>query len=145
MRNWIKIVFILILFGCLAIIRFFESELFFDPFIEFYKGNYQSAKPPEIDVFLIMLNTLFRFLLNSIISLLILWVGFRKKEVIRFSGLLYVIFGLILFGIFLYLLLNLNKADYFLLFYVRRFLIHPVLILLLIPAFYYQQYLKKAD
>ncbi|WP_121667883.1 exosortase F system-associated membrane protein [Mesonia aquimarina] len=145
MRNWIKILLILLLFGCLALIRFFESELFFDPFIEFYKGNYQTATPPEIDVFLVTLNTLFRFLLNSIISLLILWIAFKKREVIKFSSFLFAIFGAILFIIFLYLLFNLNKVDYFLLFYVRRFLIQPVLILLLIPAFYYQQYLKKAD
>jgi exosortase F-associated protein len=38
-----------------------------------------------------------------------------------------------------YLLFNSNTADYVLLFYVRRFLIQPLLLLILIPAFYFHR------
>ena len=45
-------------------------------------------------------------------------------------------------GLFLYFVLNPKQEDYFLFFNIRRFLIQPLMLLLLLPAFYYHK-LKK--
>jgi len=144
MRNAQKIIGILGLFIVLALVRFFETDLFYDPFIPFYKGNYQLQAPPEFDFWRVFVNIILRFLANSFISLIIIWLAFRNRDFIKLSGFLYGILGVLLLLLFGFFLLNLTQEYYFILFYIRRFLIQPLLVLVLLPAFYYQQYLKKA-
>ncbi|MEJ6791543.1 MAG: exosortase F system-associated protein [Lacinutrix sp.] len=54
-----------------------------------------------------------------------------------FSVLMYVFSYVILIGLFLYFVLNPKQEDYYIFFNIRRFLIQPILLLLLLPAFYY--------
>lgn len=143
MKLFFKIVSIGFFFVLLVCIRFFETELFYDPLIRFYKGNYLTQQPPVFEEWKLIWNTVFRYGLNTFISLLILWVAFRNKKTIKFAGWFYGIVFFILIVIFAYLVFNMNPKNYFTLFYVRRFLIQPLFILLLLPAFYYQESLKK--
>ncbi|MDR6301964.1 exosortase F system-associated membrane protein [Mesonia maritima] len=144
MNKWVKIVLVFCLFFLLVLIRFFEKDLFYDPLLTFYKGNYQYQSPPEMENFKLILNTFFRYLLNSGVSLLVLYVAFQKKAIIKFSLIFYCFIGALLMLFFSYLIFNFGKENYFLMFYVRRFLIQPLFILLLLPAFYYQYYIKKS-
>jgi exosortase F-associated protein len=73
------------------------------------------------------------------ISLFILYVLFNNTKTLFFSVKIYVVsFILLIFLLTLQLQAQLFDG-YLVLFYIRRFLIHPVILLVLVPAFYYQQ------
>lgn len=124
---------------CLFIgIRAFENTLFYDPFLNYFKSEYASLPFPEITTLKLFLNLLFRYSLNSAVSIALLWVIFRDIDILKFSGLLYFVFGIILFVSFFLVLHFLGDESKMMVFYIRRFIIQPIFILLFIPAFYYQ-------
>ncbi|MCB0425638.1 MAG: exosortase F system-associated protein, partial [Mangrovimonas sp.] len=82
------------------------------------------------------------YVMNTLISLGILYLAFMDKSIVKFSVLVYTVAYAILILIFLYFVINPKQEDYYLFFNVRRFLIQPVILLLLLPAFYYNR-LKK--
>lgn len=137
MRKGLKIVLLLALFGLLVLIRVFENSLFYDPFLMFFKNDYLYIDSPRREVFKLTAFTGLRFLMNTLISLGILYVLFRDKGIVRFSAIVYGISFLVLIALYLYFVINPRQEDYYLFFNIRRFLIQPLLLLLLIPAFYY--------
>jgi len=138
MNRLIKISGIVVLFGLLALVRMFEADLFYDPLLSFFKQDYLYGKVPEVTFGKLMLHTALRFWINTLISLAILYVAFRDKDVIKFSLILYALAFIILFSWMAWLVANASpESNYNLLFYVRRFLIQPLFVLLLLPAFYY--------
>jgi exosortase F-associated protein len=78
-------------------------------------------------------------MLNSIISLGILYVVFKDKNIIKFSTFIYVVAFIILMAIYLYFVVNPKQEDYYLFFNVRRFIIQPIILMVLLPAFYYNK------
>jgi len=139
MSKTTKIVFIGLLFLMLIAVRAFVQQYFYDPLIEYFKGNYLYNTFPEINLGYLFLNIFYRFLLNTIISLTIIYVVYSNLKVLRFSVKFYAIaFVLLCFILFLLLKFDHNQG-YILIFYVRRFLIHPIFLLILLPAFYYQK------
>lgn len=137
MSNSIKYILILILLGLLVLIRVFENQLFYDPYLLFFKNDYLYMDFPRREVFKLTFFTSLRYILNSIISIGIIYLFFKDKSIVKFSALVYVIAYIILVLIFLYFVINPRQEDYYLFFNFRRFLIQPVLLLLLLPAFYY--------
>lgn len=136
--NHKKQVFIVgLLVFILVLIRFFEENLFYDPFLAFFKSKFQGKPLPDYESFKLYLNVSLRYIANAIISLGILHVLFNDKKITKLSINLYLILFLILFLLFV-LILNFSN-HHMLLFYVRRFLIQPLFLILLIPAFYYQK------
>ncbi|WP_423818115.1 exosortase F system-associated protein [Salinimicrobium sp. TIG7-5_MAKvit] len=136
MKGVFKIVIILGLVGVLAMIRIYEYRFFYDPFMYFFERAYQSGETVNY-TFEMFSNLFLRFVLNTLVSLLILWVAFRSWGIIKFSALIYAAFLTVLFPVFMYLMENVEPGQYLAAFYVRRFLAHPLLILILLPAFYY--------
>lgn len=134
-----KYILLIVLFGLLALIRFFEEQLFYDPYLSFFKSDYLYMDSPRREVFKLSAFTTLRYVLNTLISLGILYVFFKDKNVVKFSALIYTLAYFILMLLFLYFVLNPNKEDYYLFFNVRRFLIQPIILLLLLPAFYYNK------
>ncbi|MFC4739007.1 exosortase F system-associated protein [Flavobacterium ponti] len=120
-------------------IRFFEHKLFYDPFLQFFKSEYQNKSLPEFDTFKLFLNLFLRFIANTILSITILYLFFLNKMHIKIAAVLYVILFVILISVLFYLLLFSSSPNYLFLFYIRRFLIQPIMLLLLIPAFYFQK------
>lgn len=141
MHKGIRITLILVLFLCLVGIRMYAESLFYDPLIDFFKGDYKTQSLPAFSISKLILGISFRFGLNTLISLGILWFWFQKTSIVKFSLLLYLIVFAVLLLLFIILVMN-AEGNYMVLFYVRRFLIQPILVLLLIPAFYFQ---KKYD
>lgn len=140
MKKPAKILLLLILFGLLVLVRLFEAELFYDPLLSFFKQDYLNQKVPDAEFGKLLLHTTYRYLINTAISLLILWVAFRDRDVIKFSVVLYVLVLVILLPGMAWLIANATpESNYNILFYVRRFLIQPLFILLLLPAFYYHK------
>lgn len=141
-NNYIRYSAILVLLLLLISVRFFEKELFYDPFLLFFKSSdYQNKSMPEFETIKLSLNITFRYFLNSLFSIGIIYLLFRENNLLKFTTLLFVALFFILIGLFL-LLTKGKSPDYLALFYVRRFLIQPLFLILFIPALYYNKVTK---
>lgn len=138
-----KIFISIIIIFCFGLIRAFEKSLFYDPFLVYFESTFKGQPLPDVNLFKLFYNLLFRFALNTILSLVLIYTLFKDKGILNFSAFLYLFFGLILFIMF-FIILGYFPENSWLLFYVRRFIIQPIFVLLFIPAFYYQfQNFKK--
>lgn len=138
----LRVILVVFATAILVGIRAFASELFYDPLIEYFTTQYHHAGAPEYDFLGMLLHLSMRYWLNTLVSLFILWLIFTRKEIVQFSFFIYLIAFTVLAVLFIALLPTLEGEGYRALFYVRRFLIHPLLLLLLIPAFYFQKLSK---
>lgn len=129
-----------VLFALLVLIRFFENELFYDPYLTFFENDYLYIDSPRREVLKVILYTTLRFLLNTLISLSILYVFFKDKSIIKFSIFVYAIAYGVLILLYLYFVVNPRQEDYYIFFNIRRFLIQPIILILLLPAFYYHKF-----
>lgn len=132
-----RYIFVFILILVLIAIRGFEDELFYDPYLTFFENDYLYIDNPRREVAKLLFFTSLRFLLNTLASLGILYFIFQDKIMIKFSVVLYVIAYVVLLIPFLYFVINPKQEDYYLFFNIRRFLIQPIGLILLLPAFYY--------
>jgi len=139
MNNPFKYILILILIVLLVLVRVFENELFYDPYLLFFKSDYLHMDFPRREILKLTLYTSLRFLINTLISLGIIYLVFKDKSVVKFSVLIYGVAYIILLTLFLYFVINPRQEDYYLFFNFRRFLIQPLLLLILLPAFYYNK------
>ena len=133
---------VLCLFG-LLFIRFRESVLFYDPLIDYFHGDYQNTPLPIFAKGKLMVHILFRYLLNMLLSLGLLWAVFRDRGIIKFTVVFYAVVFIVLSIVYYILLHHHTPSEYMGLFYVRRFLIQPLLVFLLLPAFFYYRKVNK--
>lgn len=139
-KRKIQILLIVLLFLMLIAVRVFVQPYFYDPLIEYFKNDYLHTAIPNLNFSKFFLNVFYRYTLNTIISLAIIYLFFNTLKIVFFSVKFYVI-AFVIFSLALFVFLKLD-FDYKLIFYTRRFLIQPLFLFLLLPAFYYQQ-LKK--
>lgn len=140
-RNKKKIGWSLFLILLLILIRAFEETLFYDPFLSYFKDEYAHLPFPQINIVKLFFSLGIRFYLNSMISLFLLYVLFKDTKIVKFTAFLYMVLGSILMISFIFTL-TFFPNEKMTLFYIRRFLIQPIFILLFIPAFYYQKQIK---
>ncbi len=126
----------------LVVIRAYEDSLFYDPFLNYFKTDYYNLPIPEIDNFKLFLGLFFRYFMNTVLSLAIIYVLFKDIDAIKFASFLYSLFFAILIIALFFILLNTGETNKIGLFYIRRFLIQPLFLLLFLPAFYYQKQKK---
>ena len=143
LKNKRRLLWSLFLVLLLVLIRVFEDRLFYDPFLSYFKSEYSHLPLPPINFFKLFFSLGMRFYLNSVISLFLLYVLFKDTQIVKFSALLYMVLGSILMISFVFVLNFFGEDNKMTLFYIRRFLIQPIFILLFIPAFYYQKQTKK--
>ena len=142
MRRLVRIFLIVVLLFLLISIRAFLQPYFYDPLSDYFKGDFLYTSIPELNFGTYFLNIFYRYALNSIISLAIIYLVFNDVKVFYFSAKFYILAFLALSLLF-YILLKFNVTqNYMLIFYIRRFLIQPLFILILLPAFYYQKLLS---
>ncbi|PXY41580.1 exosortase F system-associated protein [Flavobacterium cheongpyeongense] len=137
-QNKLKILIAILIVSCLGSIRALENQLFYDPFSPYFESDFKELPFPYVDNFKLFAGLLFRYALNTVLSLILIYTLFRDIEILKFSAFLYVFFLVLLLGLFFVILEYYPDANW-LLFYVRRFIIQPIFILLFVPAFYYQQ------
>lgn len=135
----IQIPAIIVLIFLLACVRAFEMNLFYDPFILFFKEDYHNLPFPKYDATKLFLSISFRYFLNSAISLGIIYAVFRNFSFIKFSLLLFFFIYILLICLLFGILYFYKDQNTFMIFYLRRFLIQPIFVILFIPAFYYQK------
>ncbi|MCK0108658.1 exosortase F system-associated protein [Flavobacteriaceae bacterium S0825] len=139
MHKWSKYIFVFVLILLLALIRYFEDYLFYDPYLQFFENDYLYIDSPRREALKLTLFTTLRYVLNTVISLGILYVVFKDKSVVKFSVIIYGIAYLFLLAAFLYFVINPKQEEYYLFFNIRRFLIQPLILVVLLPAFYYNK------
>lgn len=139
MKKYLKYIGITALFFLLALVRWFENDLFYDPYLLFFQNDYLYLDSPRQEVLKLVANTTLRFVINTLLSIAILYLFFKDKSVIKFASLVYVFSFVILIALFMFFVLNPKQENYYLFFNIRRFLIQPIILLLLLPAFYYNR------
>lgn len=139
LRNRNKIFWIFVLVALLAIIRLFEQDLFYDPFLVFFKDEFQNASLPDYESLPLFFGMSLRYFLNSVLSVAIIYVVFKDVQLVKVTSVLYLLFFVVLITAFFGVLHFSVKPDSMLLFYVRRFLIQPLFLVIFLPAFYYQK------
>lgn len=146
MKNGLRILLILLLFGVFVLLRWKEGSLFFDPLYIYFKSSVNIHNGmPEINMPKLLASMALRYFINAIISLVIIFIAFGERATVQFAALIYTgAFILLMLG-FWYLLHNYTTENYMLLFYVRRFLIQPLFVLILLPAFYYQKKIENSN
>ena len=138
-----RILIILFLFMLLILVRGFANELFYDPFIVYFIDDYLHKPIPSFSGSKLLFDLFFRYSLNSFISLLIIYVAFQNRSFVIFSIKFYIVAFIVLILTFFIILKGELANGYLFAFYIRRFLIHPLFVLLLLPAFYYKQLTSK--
>lgn len=136
LRISLVLIFVLILLG----IRKFQSQIFYDPFLEYFEGDFQSKPLPQYDSLKLFGSIFLRYILNSAISIGIIFLLFPKRKNIKITLILYSIFGIICLLAYGIMVIFDFPFGYLPVFYVRRFLLQPLLLLILIPSFYYLYY-----
>lgn len=63
----------------LLLIRMFEKELFYDPFLDFFHSDTKNKIIPEFNTFNLFLGLLCRYFMNSIFTVLIVYFFFGAK------------------------------------------------------------------
>lgn len=137
--------FILVFVGILGLIavRFLEDKIFYDPFLEFFKGDYKVAQVPDFVWGKLMLSHFFRFSLNLVFSAIVVHFMFLNKKWTMQAVVLIAVAFVFFFPIYLWCLYSKMEIGYLFTFSVRRFVIQPIILLLIIPIFYYRKKLGK--
>lgn len=139
LNHKIRIALAMLFIVFLALIRAYEDSLFYDPFLNYFKVDYYNLPLPETDAIRLFFGLFFRYFLNTLLSLALIYVFFKDVEAVKFASILYLVFFIILVVAFFLVLSFFGEANKMILFYIRRFLIQPIFLLLFIPAFYYQK------
>ncbi|NVK53092.1 MAG: exosortase F system-associated protein [Flavobacteriaceae bacterium] len=137
MRRQLKYILIIGLVLLLFLIRAYEKKLFYDPLIVYFQNDYLYTTIPEINIWKLVVDLLFRFVLNSLITLAIIYLFFNEIKFVKFTGFFLMTSFIVLIVVFVVLLRAQFEQGYLFPFYIRRFLVHPLFLLILFPALYY--------
>lgn len=139
----LRIIFVILLIFLLTLVRKFETNLFYDPLLSYFQSDFHQLAFPEIQTYKHLLSIGFRYFLNSVISLSIIHVIFQEIKITRFSAIILLLFFFLFALIYFYFIQTEFKQAFTAGFYVRRFLLQPVLLLVLVPAIWYYKKNKK--
>ncbi|MDO5616423.1 MAG: exosortase F system-associated protein, partial [Cruoricaptor ignavus] len=119
----------LVIFGIFGLVgvRFVEDDVFYDPFLDFFQGTKKNF--PDVDFGKLIASHLFRFALNLLFSLIVVHFLFRNKEWTVQALVLMVLVFVITFPIYLYCVYTKFEIGNLFTFYVRRFVIQPLVLL----------------
>ena len=135
-----SIAFVLLL-GLISV-RIFEEKLFYDPLLDYFHNANRTTLPP-LNTLNLFVNVMFRFLLNLLLTVFIVKMIFWKQNYVKFTIIVGIITLAILLPLYAYMVNNGLNFGETIFFYVRRFLIQPMLLIILIPCFYYQEIQHK--
>jgi len=135
----VRIALAMLLVILLVLVRAYEDDLFYDPFLNYFKSDYYNLPLPETNNLQLLFGLFFRYFLNSMLSLGIIYVLFKDFDAVKFASMLYLFFFIIFVIAFFFVLSYFGETNKMTLFYIRRFLIQPLFLLLFLPSFYYQK------
>ena len=139
--NWLGV-----LAGFLGLIgvRMAEDAIFYDPFLKFFRAADDRAVFPDFEWVKLVISYIFRFSLNLLFSLIVVHFIFKNKRwTIQAAVLILMVFAITL-PVYLYCVYTRFEIGYLFSFYMRRFVIQPLILLLIIPLFYYRKKMTGA-
>lgn len=120
-------------------VRVLEGTIFYDPFLGYFHEANKNIEFPTFEWGRLIAGHVFRFILNLFFSCLIIYGVFKNKNwTIQGAVMMIVVFS-ITFPIYLYCIHSKFEIGYLFSFYMRRFVIQPLIILLIVPMFYYRK------
>ncbi|CAM2923131.1 exosortase F system-associated protein [Chryseobacterium flavum] len=126
-------------------VRVFEDRIFYDPFLNYFHEANKNIAFPEFEWRKLVTGHVFRFILNLLFSCLIIQGLFKNKEWTVQGAVLIIIVFIITFPVYAYCINDHFDIGYLFSFYMRRFVIQPLIILLVVPMFYYRKQLEKKN
>lgn len=133
--KYITVLTILILL--LASVRFFQDHVFYDPLDQYFHSDYQSTPIPRLDIAKLLLSNALRYLMNSGLGIAILWMLFKSKSYLNASLWVY-LFAFVILNVLFFITLQFDTdLSKMALFYIRRFMIHPLMLFVLVAGGYY--------
>ena len=120
-------------------VRALEDTLFYDPFLNYFHEANKNIDFPAFEWGKLIGGHLLRFLLNLIFSCLIIYGLFKDKQWTLQGAVMITIVFIISLPIYLYCISDRFEIGYLFSFYMRRFVIQPLIILLVVPMFYYRK------
>lgn len=138
--NW----FLVIVGVCgLVSVRMLEDKIFYDPFLGYFHEADKNIAFPPFEWGKLIGGYLFRFISNLFFSCIIIQFLFKNKEWTVQGALLITIIFAITFPIYIYCIYDRFEIGYLFSFYMRRFVIQPLILLLVVPMFYYRKQMKQ--
>ena len=128
----------------LLLIRRYESAWFYDPFLRYFQYDYLHVAYPDVNLLPLLSNYALRYTLNSLLSVALLRLWFGASSYLPIIQTTYWVLGIVLL-LLLMLLLTVFPENPMLLFYVRRFIIQPIPLLLCAGALFYFQWQSTAE
>ncbi len=115
----------------------------------FQRFNYAAAFFPDTSANLqFIFNRTFRYFFNDLAVILLLWAIFQSKKLLKIAFILQ-LFGLVvILPVYFYFKLSFEGPTELsspLLSFIHRIVVNPILMLLLIPGWYYQQRLAQTN
>ena len=125
----------------MVLVYVFQIELFYDP-LNHFQFNPKDPQVPQIDTWKLVFSKAFRYLLNDVLGLMVIWGLFQNRTYLQFAVYVFLFGFFILLPIYLVLVTNFYVEARPFLNHLHRVVLNPVLMMLLIPAFYCQQSLR---
>ena len=142
LNNKFRVFILVSLVLFLALIRIVEESLFYDPYLDYFKSDFINLPLPIVDKLKLFSNLLFRYSLNTIVSIAFIQIAFKDINFTKFVSALYVLLFIVLIIVFYFVLAFYAEENKMTLFYIRRFLIQPLFLLLFIPGYLIQKRLN---
>lgn len=130
----------MVVIGILGLIgvRMVETRLFYDPFL-YYFHRMGEIPMPVVEWPKLIGSHLLRFALNLLFSLVVVHFMFKNKTWTMQAAVLITLVFVITFPLYLFAVYTDFKIGFLFSFYIRRFVIQPLILLLIIPLFYYRK------
>jgi len=110
---------------------------------KFVSGLYEQGHINEGDYWRFCINKILRFTLNDLLSILFIYGLFKEAKYVRLAFLVMLLGLLILLPLYLGLNYAMGLDGYHKLQFLHRITMNPVLMILLIPAIFYQKANQK--
>lgn len=138
--NWV-----LVILGVLGLVsvRILEDRIFYDPFLNYFHEANKNIPFPSFEWGKLISGYLFRFILNLLFSCVVIHFWFKNRQWTIQGAILITIIFAITFPIYLYSIYDRFEIGYLFSFYMRRFVIQPLALLLIIPMFYYRKQINR--
>jgi len=126
-------------------VRALEDTLFYDPFLNYFHEANKNIGFPAFEWGKLITGHLLRFLLNLMFSCLIIYGLFKNRQWTFQGAVMITIVFIISLLIYLYCISDRFEIGYLFSFYMRRFVIQPLIIMLIVPIFYYRKQMQGKE
>jgi exosortase F-associated protein len=124
-------------------LRYVADRFLYDPFAQFFQPDLPLPMP-EYDVWRLFWSINLRFLGNASLSLLLIYSLFKRSDWLKIALILLLLQHVLCLAAYLYFAHHHFQIGLHPSYYVRRFLLQPLMLLVLLAIFYYQQHADKS-